>query len=223
MPCKASVAGAVTCLSVAASVCLGQSQQGPREYAVTLVQNRVPVGLVLERGMLEQGKPIVPPESSEADRAAFRERLTSSLDLFNAAGGTFRATEVGGVVHLRSVDEPTDVTDALRRQDHTPESLELPLLGAVFRRGAATLTGSEPQAVVGSGPVPRPGPGCPLETPVHVPAGSATVVGLLDGIVRQVPGVAWVVTYDGAANRDLKLHVGLLCSDGSHIKISAYP
>ena len=223
MPRHVSLAGAFLLSWGASSLCSAQTQVGPREYALSLLQNEVPVGVVVPNELLQQGKWMPRPETTPASRAAFRTGLASSLDTFNAAKGMFRATQQEGVVHVRGLDEPVEVTSALGRYANVEQALGLPALAAVFQRGVAAMRGYGPMAVLGSGPSPTQGPDCLLDTPVNVVEGPTTAIALLDRIVRQAPGVAWVVTYrrDSPGQR-LQVNVGLLCANGAHAKISVF-
>lgn len=67
-----------------------------------------------------------------------------------------------------------------------------------------------------------PGPGCPLNEPIKPTEGSTTLIGALDKVVEQVPGLAWIVIYD--RNLPLQsLQIGLLCPDGATITMTVYP
>jgi hypothetical protein len=67
-----------------------------------------------------------------------------------------------------------------------------------------------------------PGPECPLSLPVRIPHGSWSAIALLDTIVDQAPGLAWVVTYDPELPH-ANIKVGLMCPDGSTERINAFP
>ena len=85
------------------------------------------------------------------------------------------------------------------------------------------MRGFEPQALLGSGGTLSPGSECPIDRRVDLPGGSMTAIALLDQIVRQVPGVVWVVTYrKEPASASLQVNVGLLCWNGWHAKITVF-
>jgi hypothetical protein len=97
---------------------------------------------------------------------------------------------------------------------------DVPVQAAVALRAVAALTGQDAQGIVGSGITP--GPECEFDRPVRVPGGPMPFTVLLDSIVRQVPGLAWIVLYDAdAPARGLK--VGLLCRTGADRLTSVDP
>ena len=80
------------------------------------------------------------------------------------------------------------------------------------------MSGRKPEGIIGTGSFP--GPECPLNTRVRLSAGPTTAVNMLTEVVQQVPGLVWIVTYATDAS-DSDVNVGLMCSDGSTVMISA--
>ena len=203
----------------------GQAYNNPRVFALALAQNDVPVGIVIPAEFLRGGKGMPHPEITADTKAAFRMDLAARLDLFNADKGTFRARRgENGVVHLRSVNEPIEVTEALEHFSNVEPAVRLSALGVAFRHGVEAMSGSRPQALLGSGVMPTSGPECPIDDPVEFPGGSMTALGVLDQIVHQVPGIVWLVTYRKVPTSPrLQVNLGLLCTSGGYLTISVFP
>ena len=222
MPKEVAVVSALFCsLALPSSVCLGQTaQERPGEYTIALAQSGVPVGLVAPRDVLIGRHAVPHSETMAAGTSISREGLASSLDLFNTAKGGFRARQEGGVVHVRSLEEPAEVGSALERSTLMEEAVEVPAFGAIYRYVVRAMSGVEPpQGFVFSGALP--GPECPINRPVRMPEGSLSAIALLDQIVRQVPGLVWVVSYSPEApNAGLK--VGRMCPDGEFVRTEVY-
>lgn len=214
--------GAVTLVTVLASPGFGAGpmEPNPRDFVLSLLRSRVPTGVVLPRELL-YGSPAV--GQNEFAGANSPGQLNTALERFNSAHARFRASNEAGVVHLRENDLPGEITAVLERSASMVRETQVSILGAVFRHGVFAMAGYEPQSIIGSGADVRPTPECPLLAPVDVPDGPTTPTRLLDGVVRQVPGIAWIVTYGRKPDSSLDLRVGLICSDGKHLMISVNP
>jgi hypothetical protein len=217
---------AILCLAGQPSMCLGEEQPNLREFGMRLARSAVPAGIVASDRALRQlgGGPAVASQATE--EAAFKRDLTSQLARFNAARGLFRATRTDGIVRIRAAEEPADVMTALERRTYDAV-VDVPALAAVLHHVTWAMSGSQPTGIMGVGAEPEPD--CPMQTPVRIPAATSAIEAL-DQIVRQVPGLVWVVTYDsesqgrpmrvgqtGAASGDVfrrTLTVGLMCADG---------
>lgn len=138
----------------------------------------------------------------------------------DGAKSPYQAHTVGPFVHIRSSQEPERVALSLGRDVYIERDLVLPAQDAVFTHVVRAIAGREPQGILGSGRFP--GPECPLTRPVQLPQGGSTVVGFLDEITRQVPGLVWLVTYDEDEPND-GLTVGFVCADGATVKLSVFP
>jgi hypothetical protein len=53
--------------------------------------------------------------------------------------------------------------------------------------------------------------------PVRIPAGKTRPIDILDQVVRQVPGITWLVTYRAVAP-DHEFKIGLMCGNGSFMR-----
>jgi hypothetical protein len=202
----------------------GQAYNNPRVFALTLAQNDVPVGIVIPAEFLRGGKGMPHPEITADSKAAFRIDLAARLDVFNADKGTFRASQgENGVVHIRSINEPMEVTRALEHYSYAEPAVRLSALAVAFRHGVEGMRGYRPQAIAGSGVQPTPGPECPIDDPVEFAGGSTTAMGVLDQIVHQVPGIVWLVTYRQVPTSPLEVNLGLLCTNGGYFTISVFP
>jgi len=201
----------------------GVDASDPRSYAMSLAQNDVPGGVVVPAERLAS-RAERPPDLRSLDKAAFRGSLAARVEAFNSTSKVFRASEHDGVVHIRSVDEPIEVTRSLAQSVDVTAAQGVPAISAVFRQGVAAMRGFEPQAILGSGSGGfATGPECPIYSPVEVNRGPMTTVALLDQIVRQVPGLVWVVTYrKNAMKGTVDVDVGVLCWTGWHATISVF-
>ena len=187
---------------------------GPRAFGMLLARHGVPAGIVASASALEAHGPIPSGDASLDERARFRDELLSQLERFNAAGGAFRAELEDGVVHMHGVDEPAALAGRVREA-----AVDVPALAAIVHHVAPAMSGIAPGGVAGVGL--QPGPGCPVSSPVRFPAG-ITARDALDAVVKQVPGLAWVVSYGpGAPAKDLK--AGLLCGDGYYGRVTVFP
>jgi hypothetical protein len=174
---------------------LSTAQSDPtaiRDYAIDLAANGVPSGLIIPAAALERAKVRGYRKPTEATQTAFKSDLTSSLSTFNAKQGEFRAADRGGVVHVRSVDIPADVESALERSADTVGVSNTPALYVIHTLVLPAITGRRAAGGVGDAGVEED-PACPMYQPVRIPAGKARPIDILDQVVRQVPGITWLV------------------------------
>jgi hypothetical protein len=191
----------------------------PETYAIALARHEVAGGLVAPRSVSLRGLVFPRPAATPAAKVAFKEALGRSIDLFNASGGSFRASEDDGVVRLRSRDEPLEATNALKRTVHV-ERAGVTAFALLRGRVIAALRGAEPSEGFAFAGL-MPGPDCLLGGSVRLTEGDHTATDLLDEIVRQVPGLVWCVTYSpGRLDRTLK--VGLMSTDGATVSVDVY-
>jgi hypothetical protein len=217
-----TIAGIVASMVVpAASVCRGQDTHvGTRAFAVVLAQNGVPCGVVAPEVVMawRPGDPRV--EATFASKVAFGSGLSSTLESFNARNGLFQATQSGGIVHLRSREEPPDVMAALHREAVVKAEVEIPAATALVSEVALAMRGWEQGGIIGVGAVPAPE--SLLNRVVRIKKGRSSPITLLDEVVRQVPGLVWLVTYNpGLPNQDLK--VGLMDAEGMTLMLTIDP
>jgi hypothetical protein len=204
--------------AVVAPVCAAQNPPvDVHELGVALAARGVPAGLMVPVEAQEATDEYPPPSVQAAARARAlfaTGELPAVLSRFNASSGSLRATNENGVVRVRSLEEPHDVRAALERRVYVEEADDVPVMEAIFTRVLGLLAGREPQGLVGS-IVTRPGdePACPPARRVRL-GGEDSVIGTLDNIVRQVPGLVWRLTYDPAAPLE-SLRIGIICADGS--------
>jgi len=207
---------------IASAPCSGQEpESAPLDFAITLAQNEVPVGIVALRTLVAHTTGLPNREVTAADKAAFRDVLASRLDRFNASNGGFRATRDNGVVHLRTAEGPSDVSAALERSRYTKGAAEIPAMTAVLKFVVGAMRGVDPPEGLAFAGI-LPGPECPLYSPIQIREGSSSAVELLDETVQQVPGLVWIVSYTSdSPDEDLK--VGLMCTSGNTQQIDVYP
>lgn len=203
------------------ALCLGDdAQPNPAEYTALLAQNGVPSGLVVADHFLGARRGLPRPESPLTIKGAFRDSLFSRLELFNRATGSFRALQKDGVVHVRSLEEPAEVTTALEGEVRFAGAVSVPAVSAVIMHVVAAIRGQEVEGIVGGGMLP--GPECGVNQRVTLPEGPATPTAVLDAIVLQAPGIAWIATYRPDAPKE-HLELGLICADGSWVSMNVYP
>jgi len=189
-----------------------------REFLVDLARNEVPAGVVASEEALG-GRGIPHDVRPASSKKAFRADMGSRVGRFNAVNTGFQAIEKAGIVHVRGVDEPIGVGATLESYVSVRNGSGIPVIEAVLKRVVGAVRGRELQGFVGTGSFP--GPECPLDRPVNLPEGPTPLIALLDQIIRQVPGLVWLVTYEpGLPNNNLK--VGLLCPDGASVKVTVY-
>jgi hypothetical protein len=194
---------------------LSTAQSDPtaiRDYAIDLAANGVASGLIIPADALEQAKVRGFSKPTDATQAAFKSDLTSSLSAFNAKQGRFRAADRAGVVHVRSVDVPADVESALERSADTDGASDIPALYVIHTLVLPAITGRRAAGVGDVGVAEDPA--CPMYQPVRIPAGKTRPIDILDQVVRQVPGITWLVTYR-AGGPDREFKIGLMCGNGS--------
>jgi hypothetical protein len=187
----------------------------PRTYALTLARSGVPVVLVVPKEFFSPGGMTL-AEIDQITRSGFGDSLRSSLALFNAASGRFQATEKDGVVHVRELDQPAEVTSSLERTGELEAVVGLPVLAAMLRRVVPAMRGYALEGLIGSGGLLTPGPECPIDRRVDLAGGVMTASALLDEIVRQAPGLVVAVTYRRPTTHPgFQVNVGVLCPSGS--------
>jgi hypothetical protein len=189
-----------------ASVCHGQDGHvGARAFAIVLAQHGVPCGVVAPEGVMAWRRGDPQQEAVFRGVAPFVEGLASTLESFNARNGLIQASQRGGVVHLRSREEPSEVI-ALLERDHMiqadvafPAEASLSFIATLLRDG-------EERGLIGTGR--SPDADSLLRRPVHLRQGRASAIALFDEVVRQAPGLVWVATYNhGRPHEDLKLQM----------------
>ena len=194
--------------------------ESPTEFARQLASVHVPMGMVVpvtevvgrqrDLGALTEGSP----------KSLSAVELRSSIQRFNALKGRFRASQRGDVVHVRSVEEPAEVTTLLDRSTKLDGGVEVPAMLAIYQHVVSAMTGKEqPEGYAWSGALPSPA--CPINQKVHLPSG-LTAEGVLDQVVSQVPGLIWVLTYNPQL-KDNTMAVGLMCADGTFFRTAFQP
>jgi hypothetical protein len=212
---------AVWSWGVSASIGLSQSPTtNPWDYGLSLAQHDIPGGVVAPERVAGERRRVPPEAKSPKDKALFKERIAATLEAFNAEHAGFAAGQENGVIHIRSIEEPTPVSNALeRRTTFSERATNVAVLDVMMKGVLGAMRGAEIRGWVGGGA--EPGPECSPLRPVRVPGGSVTAVELLDEVVRQVPGLVWYVTYD-SENLSQDVKVGLICSNGTIVNIE-YP
>jgi hypothetical protein len=210
------LAAALACV-LTSSVAATQDQAafGLRRFATELAHRGVAAGVVAEEGTFGVANGTASNEPSA-------EGLETLLGRFNAAAAhkIKAAADPSGTVHVRATDEPASVRDLVENQLIVPEARTISVRDAVFRRVIGALRGQEPQAMMGTGLVP--GPDCPLDKPIRLSGNSTSLLGALDEIVKQAPGLVWLVTYDPVSPVP-SARVGVLCPDGVALRMEVYP
>ena len=206
---------------LAASVCHGQDGHiGTRAFAIVLTQHGVPCGVVAPEVVLAWRPGDPRREATFTTEAPFGSGLPSTLERFNVRNGVFQATQVGGIVHLRSTDEPLEVTAMLEREAPFDTDINA-AAGAILPQVAAAVRGGEVRGIIGSGG-PLPGPESLLGRRIRLDRGRRSAISILDDVVRQVPGLVWFATYNrGLPSQDLK--VGLMERDGTRVALGVSP
>lgn len=180
---------------------------GPRDIAILLASRQVPAGVIAPTVIMSVGPPPPPSPAGETDDALLA-RFTASLPFFDAVRD-------GPVVHVLPKDLPPRIRERLDQRLNLDSTRDTSAVGMVVRF-ADTLRGRiNPGAVAGGG---LPGPKCPLANTVHLPDTPLSVQQALDEIVKQVPGLVWIVTYDSAVP-DLDFALGLMCGGGETVLV----
>lgn len=139
-------------------------------------------------------------------------RLERELAVFGKRHAEFAIEPEEQAVRLISGSAPREILESLKRPGSLSAPLEMSASAAVNHGVAYMLRQYKVMGILGSGQTP--GPGCPLGAPVRLEPGPTTPLKLLDAIVLQVPGLAWLVVHvDGTADQ---LKVGLWCPDGMY-------
>jgi hypothetical protein len=180
---------------------------GPRDMAILLASRQVPAGVVAPTVIMSVGPPPPPSPAGETDDALLA-RFTGSLPSFDAVRD-------GAIVHILPKDLPPRIRERLDQRLNLDSTRDTTAVGMVVRF-ADTLRGRiSPGAVAGGG---LPGPKCPLANTVHISDTPLSVQQALDQVVKQVPGLVWVVTYDSAVP-DLDFALGLMCGGGETVLV----
>jgi len=187
----------------------GPGPSNPMELAVALANAKVPAGIIL------------PDAALGAYRSSFPEAHASA----EALGGTIVNTAAGFAVPLaaqrqgrvwimQAASAPADVADKLHRVRSHTTPIRVTASRAVFNVVAGLLQEKEVSGVLGTGSLPDDR--CPLQQPVELNVGEASVVALLNQTVEQAPGLVWFVTYD--VDRS-EMAVGVVCPGGQYFKM----
>jgi hypothetical protein len=174
---------------------------GAWELATVLAQRKVPTGVLVPEALWKPTIRVSPP--SIAIPVLLRE--------LNARNPSVEAIDVAGVIRVASRRIPPPLEEVLERERYLDAPVRETTVRAVFFVAGDLLRGTHSTGVLGSGP--EPGPECPANQQVDIPAGPTTVLAILDAVVRQRPGAVWLITYDEAAPL-ASLGAGLVCADG---------
>lgn len=139
------------------------------------------------------------------------------LAFLQAAGSHWTVSQDGGLVRLVRISRPPEVDMALSATVR-PDGEPLSVGRAIFVLPRVALNG-ELHGVVGGG---QPSEACGLDREVRVGAEPQTLGDFLDAVVREAPGLAWVMAWDLSAPRET-LSLGVLCSDGALSLLGVYP
>jgi hypothetical protein len=180
-----------------------------RDLARRLASNGTPAGVVVPEGVL--GRLAVDDGPPGATNRPLKLWDPAGLALFNQRNVALSAKEANGVIHVRGADEPRTIQDLLETPIVVDEANGITVIDSIFRRVVGAMRGHEPDALMGTGIMPSRE--CPVDATVTVPGGSTTPIELLDAIVRQTPGIVWLVTYRPESPTET-VKVGLLCADG---------
>jgi hypothetical protein len=183
--------------------------ESARELAMFFARNGVPAGFVLPAAELAA---VRAPSHQAATLQGEGETLRTILSRFNDTHASLRASVRAGMVHVRGTKEPATVRESLERTVYVPPPDGVTAFDAVFIHVVGLLAGREPQGIVGS-IVTTEESDCRVTGSLRL-GGEGTVVSVLDAIVRQSPGLVWLVTYDPAFPAET-MQVGLMCPDGS--------
>lgn len=182
-----------------------ERQENPREFAIALARSGISGGLILPKSRLN-----APSEEAVAEGVRRGETLDSTLAQFNASHPGVRASARAGVVRVHETEVPAVVLEALARSVYVAPVDEISVWEAVFVKTVGLIAGREPQGFAGTGV--GTSVGCPMNRRIRLP-NEPTIERVLDGIVRQVPGLMWVVTYSEESPLET-LEVGIICADG---------
>ena len=178
----------------------------PRTFAVGLARSGLSIGMVVEKGLLSDGKPspVTDPNVLQG------ETLQAAMARFNRSTPDVRASEHSGVVRIQSANLPPAIQAELNRAVYVPPVEGVLVWEAVFVKALGLLAGREPQGFAGTGI--GEGAACGLDRRIRL-GGEATVTETLDAVVRQAPGLIWVITYSDD-NPLQTMEIGVLCPDG---------
>ena len=209
-----ALAGAVVC---DITVCQAEDGgAGAGAFAVMLAKHGVPCGIVSPPAVVAWGRVEGPGNPETASKDPFGLGLGETLAAFNRHGPLFRATKVNGVVHIRAVDEPVEITRALLVETLFGNDSDGPAAGCIGLATSAIRAG-EMRGVIGSGPLPNAESA--LNRRVHLSKGSYSALRVLDEVVKQASGVLWFVNYvPGQGGQQVS--VGLMDSSGAYLKFT---
>jgi len=201
----------VLCAAVVSSASLiAQSagpRIGPRDVAILMASRQMPAGVIAPTVVMSVGPPPPPSPASETDDGLLA-RFTASLPSFDAVRD-------GKVVHVLPKDLPSKIRARLDQKLELESTSDTSATGMVIRFADALRGRISPNALAGGG---LPGPKCPLANTVHLPDTPMSTQQALDAVVKQVPGLVWIVTYD-AAVPDLDFALGLMCAGGETVLV----
>jgi len=180
---------------------------GPRDVAMLMASRQMPAGVIAPTVVMSVGPPPPPSPPSETDDGLVA-RFTASLPSFDAVRD-------GTVVHVLPKDLPPRIRARLDQKLNLDSMSDTSAVGMVIRFADSLRGRISPNALAGGG---LPGPKCPLANTVHLPDTALSTQQALDEVVKQVPGLVWVVTYD-AAVPDLDFALGLMCGGGETVLV----
>lgn len=184
-----------------------------RAHAARFAAKGVPAGFVVPESTM-RGRPAPPPFVARPAQLESPDRIAELVEAFNQDRGSFRASFARGVIHIRRDDEPAAVTQAIEREDLVEASVDVTAAAILASLVLPLLHGewtTESGGIIGSGGISAE---CPLGERVRIEAGRRSAGDLMDDVVRQVPGVAWFVTYD-EESPTFNLKVGFVCFNGA--------
>lgn len=188
--------------------------RGVRDLAVRLAANAIPAGVISpDAAFTAVGRP---PVKDPRGLEAFRAELPLILAEFERKHPSFLVQSLPGVVVIVDKDQPHIVADLLGRSIFLPGVREATAADAIVKHLAGRLRNTTITGLAGVGPAP--GPSCPLGATVKFGPVSHTVSTFLNDVVRQVPGLVWVVTYS-VAEQPSNIRIGIVCPDGASLRM----
>lgn len=149
------------------------------EVAFPLAQQGVAAGVVMC-----DLPPALPGEPLD-DRV--RHAGTPALAICTALNASLVQRTEGGVLHVRTSNEPGHMTKLLNRSIDLEAASDVPAAEAVLT--------SIVNAVRGDRSAVKRGATGPASQPVTLRGGRTTFIQALDDVVRQAPGLVWYVTF----------------------------
>lgn len=203
---RAGVVGAALMLVMGhAAALVAQAPADLVRRAQVLLGAGVPLSLVVERQDLA-------PTGGEMHG----NDPGTALEPLQSEGGAWEVSR-GPAVHIARRERPHEVDEALAATVLT-DGQPLSVGRAIFILPRLALNG-ELHGVVGGG---VPSEACQLDREVHMDSRARTLRQFLDAVVRQAPGVGWVLVWDRESPRDT-LSLGVVCADGSLSVLGVYP